>query len=213
MLFRSAERSIPEGERKKIALFCNIRPERVIEALDVDTIYNVPVKYHEQGFDEQVLCYFNLPIEKKPNLTSWKNIVQRVREPEGEVTIAVVGKYTSLLDSYKSLAEALAHGGIANNVRVNLRWLDSQVFESADTMHHLEGVNGILVPGGFGERGTEGKISAVRFARERKVPFFGICLGMQMACIEGARDLAGIAQASSTEFGPTEEPVVGLITE
>ncbi len=213
ILLCRAERPIPEGERKKIALFCNIKPERVIEALDVDTIYNVPVKYHEQGFDEQVLRYFNLPVEKKPNLTPWKNIVQRVREPEGEVTIAVVGKYTTLLDSYKSLSEALAHGGIANNVRVNLRWLDSQVFEGPDTMHHLDGVNGILVPGGFGERGTEGKIRAATFAREKKIPYFGICFGMQMAVIEAARNLAGMPLATSSEFGDSKNAVVGLMTE
>ena len=213
MLLCRAERSIPEGERKKIALFCNIKPECVIEALDVDTIYNVPVKYHEQGFDEQVLRYFKLPADKKPNLTPWKNIVQRVREPEGEVTIAIVGKYTSLLDSYKSLAEALVHGGIANNVRVNLKWLDSQVFESVDTLSHLEGVNGILVPGGFGERGTEGKILAVQFAREKSIPYFGICFGMQMAVIEAARHLGGMPSATSSEFGEKGQAVVGLMTE
>ncbi|MDR3449999.1 MAG: CTP synthase [Alphaproteobacteria bacterium] len=213
ILLCRAERAIPEGERKKIALFCNIKPECVIEALDVDTIYNVPVKYHEQGFDEQVVRYFNLPTEPKPNLTPWKNIVQRVREPEGEVTIAIVGKYTSLLDSYKSLAEALAHGGIANNVRVNLNWIDSQVFENADTLHHLEGVNGILVPGGFGERGTEGKIRAAQFAREKKIPYFGICFGMQMAVIEAARNLGGVPHATSSEFGASKDAVVGLMTE
>jgi CTP synthase len=213
ILLCRAERPIPEGERKKIALFCNIKPECVIEALDVDTIYNVPVKYHEQGFDEQVLRYFKLPAEKKPDLTPWKNIVQRVREPEGEVTIAIVGKYTSLLDSYKSLSEALAHGGIANNVRVNLSWLDSQVFEGGDAMHHLEGVNGILVPGGFGERGTEGKIRAAQFARENKIPYFGICFGMQMAVIEALRNLGGVPKATSSEFGHKGEAVVGLMTE
>jgi CTP synthase len=213
ILLCRSERSIPEGERKKIGLFCNIKPECVIEALDVDTIYNVPVKYHEQGFDEQVLRYFDLPIDTKPNLTPWKNIVQRVREPEGEVTIAIVGKYTSMLDSYKSLSEALAHGGIANNVRVNINWLDSQVFENADTMHHLDGVNGILVPGGFGERGTEGKIRAAQFAREKKIPYFGICFGMQMAVIEAARNLGGIPKATSSEFGESDSAVVGLMTE
>jgi CTP synthase len=213
MLLCRAERPIPDGERKKIALFCNIKPECVIEALDVDTIYNVPVKYHEQGFDEQVLRYFNMPADKKPNLTPWKNIVQRVREPEGEVTIAIVGKYTSLLDSYKSLSEALAHGGIANNVRVNINWLDSQVFENVDTMHYLEGVNGILVPGGFGERGTEGKIRAAQFAREKKIPYFGICFGMQMAVIEAARNLGGVPGATSSEFGEKGSAVVGLMTE
>jgi CTP synthase len=213
ILLCRAERPIPENERKKIALFCNVKPECVIEALDVDTIYNVPVKYHEQGLDEQAVRYFKLPTEPKPNLTPWKNIVQRVREPEGEVTIAVVGKYTSLLDSYKSLSEALTHGGIANNVRVNLKWLDSQVFENPDTMHHLEGVDGILVPGGFGERGTEGKIRAAQFAREKKIPYFGICFGMQLAVIEAARNLGGIPKATSSEFGASDFAVIGLMKE
>ena len=142
-----------------------------------------------------------------------RRIVERIRAPEGEVSIAVVGKYTSLLDAYKSLAEALVHGGIANNSRVNLNWIDSEIFEREDAVHYLEDVNGILVPGGFGERGTEGKIAAVRFAREHKVPYFGICFGMQMAVIEAARSLAGIRNAGSTEFGPCAEPVVGLMTE
>ncbi len=185
----------------------------MIPALDVDTIYQVPVSYHEQGLDEQVCKHFGLTDAPKPDLSRWNKIVERVRQPEGDVTIAVVGKYTSLLDSYKSLAEALAHGGIANNVRVNLNWLDSQIFESEGTLQALEDVHGILVPGGFGERGASGKIAAARFARERDVPYFGICFGMQMAVIEAARNQAGFASASSTEFGPCEEPVVGLMTE
>jgi CTP synthase len=213
ILLCRAERSIPEGERKKIALFCNVKPERVIQALDVDTIYDVPVRYHEEGFDEQVVRYFDLPVGKKPDLKRWRDIVTRVREPEGEVTIAVVGKYTSLLDSYKSLAEALAHGGIANNVRVKLSWIDSQVFEGKDATQHLENVNGILVPGGFGERGTEGKIAAAQFAREKKIPYFGICFGMQMAVIEAARHLGGLAKATSSEFGKSDCAVIGLMTE
>ena len=213
ILLCRAEQPIPESERRKIALFCNIKPECVIAALDVDTIYNVPVSYHEQGFDEQVLRYFDLPADKKPDLTPWKKIVERVRKPEGEVTIAVVGKYTSLLDSYKSLSEALAHGGIANNVKVKLNWIDAAVFESPDAIQHLESVNGILVPGGFGERGTEGKIRAAQFARERNVPYFGICFGMQMAVIEAARHLAGISGATSSEFGASDQAVVGLMTE
>jgi CTP synthase len=213
ILLCRAERAIPDNERRKIALFCNVKPECVIEALDMDTIYNVPVKYHEQGLDEQAVRYFNLPTEPKPNLTPWKNIVQRVREPEGEVTIAIVGKYTSLLDSYKSLSEALTHGGIANNVRVNLKWLDSQVFENADTLHYLDGVDGILVPGGFGERGTEGKIRAAQFAREKMIPYFGICFGMQLAVIEAARNLGGVPKATSSEFGASDFAVIGLMTE
>jgi CTP synthase len=213
LLLCRAEQPIPDSERRKIALFCNIKPECVIAALDVDTIYNVPISYHEQGFDEQVVRYFHMPSPKKPDLTPWKNIVELVREPEGEVTIAVVGKYTSLLDSYKSLSEALAHGGLANKVKVKLNWIDSQVFEGPDAVQSLEGVNGILVPGGFGERGTEGKILAARFARERKIPYFGICFGMQMAVIEAARHLGGMPKATSSEFGPSDQAIVGLMTE
>ena len=213
ILLCRAEQPIPESERRKIALFCNIKPECVIAALDVDTIYNVPSSYHDQGFDEQVVRYFDMPATKQPDLAPWQEIVDRVREPEGEVTIAIVGKYTSLLDSYKSLSEALAHGGIANHVKVNLKWIDAEVFEGPDALHHLENVNGILVPGGFGERGTEGKICAAQFARERKVPYFGICFGMQMAVIEAARHLAGIEGATSSEFGASPKAVVGLMTE
>ncbi len=212
ILLCRVERPLPEGERKKIALFCNVRPERVIQALDVDTIYAVPSSYHEQGFDEQVLQYFDLK-GKKPDLSRWQGIVKRIREPESEVTIAVVGKYMSMLDSYKSLNEALAHGGIANNVRVNLNWVDSAVFEGKDAAQHLEGVNGILVPGGFGERGTNGKIVAAQFAREKKIPYFGICFGMQMAVIEAARNLGGMPKATSTEFGKSDQAVIGLMTE
>jgi CTP synthase len=179
----------------------------------VDTIYSVPIRYSAEGMDREVLRHFSLPHEGAPNVGTWERIVGLTRAPEGTVRIAVVGKYTNLLDSYKSLGEALAHGGIANRVRVTLEWVDSQVFERADAVTRLEDVHGILVPGGFGERGTEGKIEAVRFARERGVPFFGICFGMQMAVIEAARHLAGVEGASSTEFGPCPEPVVGLLTE
>ena len=213
ILLCRAEREIPDSERRKIGQFCNIKQERVIAALDVDTIYDVPVSYHEQGFDEQVLGYFNLPVDRKPDLSPWKRIVETVREPEGEVTIAIVGKYTSLLDSYKSLSEALAHGGLANKVKVNLNWIDSQIFEGPDALQHLEGVNGILVPGGFGERGTEGKIAAACFAREKNIPYFGICFGMQMAVIEAARHLGGLPKATSSEFGYSDQAVVGLMTE
>ena len=213
MLMCRSDRDIPEGDRRKIALFCNVRQEAVIPALDVDTIYQVPISYHEQGLDEQVCKHFGLLDAKAPDLSRWRRIVDRVHFPEGEVTIAVVGKYISLLDSYKSLAEALHHGGIANNVRVNLNWLDSQIFESEDAIKHLEDVHGILVPGGFGERGALGKVEAVRFAREHKIPYFGICFGMQMAVIEAARNQANLPKASSTEFGPCDEPVVGLMTE
>jgi CTP synthase len=213
LLLCRCDRPIPGAERRKIALFCNVRPEAVIPALDVDTIYAVPISYHEEGLDREVLRHFGLPHDRAPDLSAWQRIVDTARAPEGEVRIAVVGKYTSLLDSYKSLAEALAHGGLAHRVRVQLDWMDSQVFEQPDTVHRLDGVHGILVPGGFGERGTEGMIEAVRFARERRVPFLGICFGMQMAVIEAARHLAGIAGAGSTEFGPCDQPVVGLLTE
>ncbi|HXA69294.1 MAG TPA: CTP synthase [Stellaceae bacterium] len=212
ILLCRCERPIPEGARKKIALFCNLRESRVIPAIDVDTIYDVPNAYHAEGFDREVCNHFGIEAAE-PRLSQWQTIVSRIRKPEGEVNIAVVGKYTHLKDSYKSLAEALSHGGIANNMRVNLNWIDSEVFEREDTVQHLEGVHGILVPGGFGERGSEGKIEAARFARERNVPYFGICFGMQMAVIEAARHLADLPGASSTEFGPCQDPVVGLMTE
>ena len=213
MLLCRCDRPIPENERRKIALFCNVRPEAVIAALDVDTIYAVPISYHAEGMDREVLRHFNLPFDSEPELQRWQHLVDVVHQPEGEVRIAVVGKYTNLLDSYKSLAEALAHGGIANRVRVHLDWVDSEIFEQPNAVARLEGVHAILVPGGFGERGTEGKIEAVRFAREHRVPFFGICFGMQMAVIETARHLAGMTEASSTEFGPCDTAVVGLLTE
>ncbi len=206
------ERPIPAEAQRKISLFCNVRPSAVIQGLDVDTIYAVPRAYHEEGLDDEVCRHFGLT-GPAPDLSRWDTITERVRKPDGEVTIGVVGKYTSLLDSYKSLAEAMTHGGIANNVRVNVNWLDSEIFESDGTIQRLENVHGILVPGGFGERGAEGKIAAARFARERKVPYFGICFGMQMAVIEAARSLAGIPGAGSTEFGPCEDAVVGLLTE
>jgi CTP synthase len=213
MLLCRCDRPIPENERRKIALFCNVRPSAVIPALDVATIYQVPIAYHEEGLDREVLRHFGLDATAEPDLSRWRRIVNIVQNPEGEVRIAIVGKYTNLLDSYKSLAEALTHGGIANRVRVCVDWVDSEIFEQPDTVHRLEGVHGILVPGGFGERGTPGKIQAVRFARERNVPFFGICFGMQMAVIEAARHLAGMPHASSSEFGPCDTPVVGLLTE
>ena len=173
----------------------------------------MPLAYHREGLDDEILAAFGIEGAPAPKLDMWNDIVSRIKEPEGEVTIAVVGKYTGLLDAYKSLNEALVHGGIANKVKVNIEWIESEVFEAEDPAPLLEHVHGILVPGGFGERGVEGKIAAVTFARERNVPYFGICLGMQMACIETARSLAGITAASSTEFGETKEPVVGLMTE
>jgi CTP synthase len=212
LLLCRADRELPEGERKKIALFCNVREEAVVPALDVKSIYQVPISYHKQGLDTEVCRHFNLDAPE-PDLSAWEEVVQRATAPEGEVTIAVVGKYTGLLDAYKSLAEALAHGGIANNVRVNLKWLESEIFEADDTIHQLEDCHGILVPGGFGERGAEGKIQAAKFARERNVPYFGICFGMQMAVVEAARNLAGLKNAGTSEFGECSEAVVGLMTE
>jgi CTP synthase len=213
ILLCRADREIPVNERKKIALFCNVRPSAVIQALDVASIYDVPRAYHAEGLDQEVLDAFNITDAKKPDLAVWDNIMHRIAQPEGEVNIAVVGKYTGLLDAYKSLKEALIHGGIANNVKVNLQWIESEVFENEDAASHLEGVDGIMVPGGFGERGAEGKIRAATFARTRKVPYFGICFGMQMACIEAARNLCGVTDASSTEFGDTNQPVVGTMKE
>jgi CTP synthase len=212
ILLCRCDREIPAESRRKIAQFCNVRPSAVIQALDVDTIYAVTGAYHNEGFDDEVCRHFNLDVPA-PDLKPWNDTVERIRHPEGAVNIAIVGKYTSLLDAYKSLAEALRHGGIANNQKVNLNWIDSEIFEREDAVQHLDGVHGILVPGGFGERGAEGKIQAARFARERKVPYFGICFGMQMAVIEATRNLVGIKNASSTEFGETPEPVVGLMTE
>jgi CTP synthase len=213
ILLCRSDRPIPESERAKLALFCNVRPSAVIEARDVDNIYAVPEAYHRAGLDREVLAAFGIEPKGEPDLDRWRLINERIRNPEGDVTIAIVGKYTGLKDAYKSLIEALSHGGIANKVRVNLDWIESEVFEREDPTPFLEHVNGILVPGGFGQRGTEGKIRAAQFARERQVPYFGICFGMQMAVIEAARNLCGIDDANSTEFGTTTEPVVGLMTE
>ncbi len=213
ILLCRADREIPENERRKIALFCNVRPSAVVQALDVKSIYQVPLAYHAEGLDTEVLAAFGIDDAPQPDLSGWERISRRVFNPEGEVTIAVVGKYTGLLDAYKSLNEALVHGGIANRVKVNLQWIESEIFEKEDPAPFLEGVHGILVPGGFGERGAEGKIKAATFARTRDVPYFGICFGMQMAVLEAARNLAGIEDANSTEFGEASEPVVALMTE
>ncbi len=213
ILLCRTDRPIPEGERRKLALFCNVRESAVIEARDVDNIYAVPEAYSAEGLDAEVLAAFGIEPRQSPDLERWRLINERVRNPEGDVTIAIVGKYTGMKDAYKSLIEALSHGGIANKVKVNLDWIELEVFENEDPAPFLEHVNGILVPGGFGQRGAEGKIKAAQFARERHVPYFGICFGMQMACIEAARNLCGIENANSTEFGQTTEPVVGLMTE
>jgi CTP synthase len=213
ILLCRADREIPINERRKIALFCNVRPSAVIQALDVRSIYDVPRAYHAERLDQEVLEAFGIKPEPELDLSRWEDVMDRVSNPEGQVTIAVVGKYTGLLDAYKSLNEALAHGGIAKKVKVNLEWIESEIFEKEDPAPWLDNVHGILIPGGFGERGAEGKIKAATFARTRNVPYFGICFGMQMACIEAARNLCGIPEASSTEFGPTSEPIVGLMTE
>jgi CTP synthase len=209
------DRELPDSERAKIALFCNVRKEAVIPALDAKSIYAVPAQYHEAGLDAEVLLAFGLEDSPEPEMGRWDDVTDRLFNPEGEVTIGVVGKYVGLQDAYKSLTEALVHGGLANRVKVNIKWLDAELFEhpEAEVAQALEPMHAILVPGGFGERGTEGKIASVHFARTREVPFFGICLGMQMACIEAARNMAGLKGAGSSEFGEAEEPVVGLITE
>jgi len=215
ILLCRCELPIPKDERRKIGLFCNVRESAVIQAMDSANIYHVPLDYHEQGLDAEVLSCFGIDDAPAPDLSRWQEISRRMIHPDGEVTIAVVGKYTVLKDAYKSLIEALSHGGVANNVKVNLDWVESDTFEGEDDAAaiRLQGVHGILVPGGFGERGAEGKIRAVQFAREHQIPYFGICFGMQMAVIEAARNVGGLAAASSTEFGEASEPLVGLMTE
>src|SRR3979490_2201277 len=213
ILLCRTDRPIPTEERRKLGLFCNVRESAVIEPRDVDNIYAVPEAYHAAGLDTEVLAAFGIAPTHAPELERWETINNRIHNPEGDVTIAIVGKYTGLKDAYKSLIEALSHGGIANKIKVKLGWVESEVFEREDPTPFLEHVNGILVPGGFGQRGAEGKIRAAQFARERNVPYFGICFGMQMAVVEAARNLCGIAEANSTEFGQTPEPVVGLMTE
>ena len=215
ILLCRCELPIPEDEKRKIGLFCNVRASAVIQAMDSASIYGVPLDYHAQGLDREVLAVFGIADAPAPDLSRWQDIAGRVAAPDGDVTIAIVGKYTGLKDAYKSLIEALHHGGLANNVKVNLDWIEGEAFEreAGEVAERLEGVDGVLVPGAFGERGAEGMIRAVQFAREHAVPYFGICFGMQMATIEAARNLAGVEGASSSEFGPTEAPVVGLLTE
>jgi CTP synthase len=213
VLMCRADRLLTEGERKKIALFCNVPAENVVSAPDASTIYQVPVTYHQAGLDHAVLKHFHLHEKSKPDLKRWEEIVETVQNPDGAVTIAIVGKYVTLLDSYKSLIEALHHGGIANKTKVILRWIDAEKLETSD-LHELNDANGILVPGGFGERGTEGKIRAIQYARENKIPYFGICFGMQMAVIEAARNLAGLKDANTSEIKPNgKQNIVGLMTE
>jgi CTP synthase len=213
ILLCRSEREIPEGERRKIARFCNVRESSVIQGLDASSIYAVPLAYHKEGLDSEVLNHFGVLTPPKADLSTWESINETLSNPDGEVKIAVVGKYTVLPDAYKSITEALVHGGIANQVKVKICWVEAEDFENKEPEDVLRGANGILVPGGFGERGTEGKIKAVQYAREKKIPYFGICLGMQMAVIEAARHLAGMDAASSSEFGDDGENVVGLMTE
>ncbi len=208
------EHEIPDSDRRKIGLFCNVAESAVIQALDAKSIYEVPLNYHAEGLDNEVLKAFHLsPSDTVPDLTRWLDVSDHVNEPEGEVNIAIVGKYVELKDAYKSLTEALIHGGFANNVKVKVEWIDAKIFEEENAIDILEKVDGILVPGGFGERGAEGKIAAAHYARIKNIPYFGICFGMQMACIEAARNLAAIEGANSTEFGSCDAPVVGLMTE
>ncbi|MFY9640636.1 MAG: CTP synthase [Rhodomicrobium sp.] len=213
ILLCRSETPVSKSDRAKIALFCNVRESAVIQALDVANIYDVPLAYHEEGLDREVLAAFGIHDSPPPALEVWREISHRIAHPDGEVSVAIVGKYTNLKDAYKSLMEALAHGGISQGVRVKIHWLEAELFEKGDPSAHLENIHGIIVPGGFGERGAEGKIEAARYARVRKVPYLGICFGMQLAVIEVARHVAGINGASSTEFGPAAEPVVGLMTE
>ena len=213
-----SEHPIPEKEREKIALFCNVRKEHVVAAYDLKSIYEAPLAYHEQGLDQAVLDAFQIAPAPKPDLSRWRDVYDRVHNPEGEVKVAIVGKYVQLEDAYKSFKEALTHGGMSNRVKVKVEWVDAEIFDSEDAAPHLEGYHAILVPGGFGERGTEGKIKAAQFARERKIPYFGICLGMQMAVIEAARNVAGIPSAGSEEFDHESgekrfEPVVYHLKE
>ena len=213
MLLCRSQMPIPQNEKRKIALFCNIREENVIAALDVSSIYQVPIAYSKEGMDKGVCKHFGIECSEEPDLSKWEKILENLRHPEGEVRIAVVGKYVKLLEAYKSLNEALTHGGIANKYKVKVKWIDSELLETGSVDEYLGDVSGILVPGGFGQRGTEGKIAAIKYAREHKIPFLGICFGIQMAVIETMRNVAGIKNAGTTEFDPNCEPVVGLMTE
>ena len=213
MLLCRSQCPIPQNEKRKIALFCNIREENVIAALDVDNIYMVPISYSHEGMDKQVCKHFGIECEGEPDLSKWERIVETIRHPEGEVKVAVVGKYTQLLEAYKSINEALTHGGIANKYKVKIKWIDSELLEKSEPDIYLSDVCGILVPGGFGQRGTDGKIAAVKYARENNIPFLGICYGMQMAVIETMQNVCGVKNAYTTELRPNCEPVVGLMTE
>jgi CTP synthase len=215
ILLCRTENIIPDEQKSKIALFCNINTESVIEALDCNSIYQVPISYHKQGLDEQICSFFNLNVDKKPDLSRWININKIESASEGIINIGVVGKYTSMIDAYKSLIEAINHGGISNKVKVKIKWIDSEILEDnkINIQSYLKDINGIIVPGGFGQRGSNGKINAIEFARNKKIPFLGICFGMQLAVIEFARNVLKLHEASTTEFGETKLPLVGLLTE
>ena len=214
ILLCRCDRAIPETEKRKIASFCNVRPSSVIEGVDVGHIYDVPNAYHEQGFDVEILSHFGITPEHPPDLTKWINIAETIRAPDGEVNIGVVGKYVDVPDAYKSVLEALDHGGLANRVKVNSILINSEDLDYEETLHDsLDRYDGILIPGGFGERGASGKIKAAGYARENKIPFFGICYGMQLAVIEAARNLASIKDAGTSEFQNSGTPLVGLMTE
>ena len=208
-----SEREIPITERKKISLFCNVDIDNVIETVDVRTIYEAPISFHKEKLDDRVLLYFDIKNKKIPNLSKWKNITSKVLNPKKDVNIGIIGKYVNLKDAYKSLDEALIHGGISNNVRVNLKRIDSENLKPEKIKKLLHNVSGVLIPGGFGKRGSEGKIAAIKYARLNHIPFFGICFGMQMAIIEAARNLLNIKNASTSEFGNNCTPVVGLLEE
>ena len=211
ILLCRTEMNIPEDQKKKIAQFCNVKEQAVIEAIDVNSIYEVPIAYNDAGFDKEILDYFSLYDKKSPDLSIWKKIISIQKSSEGEVNIGIVGKYTSIIDSYKSLIEAITHGGIANKTKINLVWIDSENIDNVSKC--FKDVHGIIVPGGFGERGSDGKIIAINYARLNKIPFLGICLGMQLAVIEFARNVMNYKNASSTEFGTTEFPIISLLTE
>ena len=214
ILLCRCDRPIPETEKGKIASFCNVRPSSVIEARDVGHIYDVPAAYHAEGLDTEVLGHFRIGDAPEPDLTAWDRIAKTIRNPDGDVCIGLVGKYTDVPDAYKSVMEALVHGGLANQVKVQVKLIDSEQFDDEHApLDILEGVHGVILPGGFGERGAHGKMRAARFARERDVPCFGICYGMQLSVVEAARHLAGIEDASTSEFGPTKSPLVGLMEE
>ena len=208
-----SEKQIPTAERKKISLFCNVSTDNVIETVDVRTIYEAPISFHKEKLDQRVLSYFDMKSKKLPNLTKWKNITSKVLGSRKNVNIGIIGKYVNLKDAYKSLDEALIHGGISNNLKVNLTRIDSENLKVENIKSLLKNLSGVLIPGGFGKRGSEGKIAAIKYARLNNIPFFGICFGMQMAIIEAARSLLNIKDASTTEFGKNCTPVIGLLEE